>query len=128
MFSGKIFLLFSFLGVFSLHNFLKFLLLAIPVLSIGIMMSIQDRNSIEDDHFSGIVRSIEWKSRNHEMPLIFIRNDKGRDFKFHHYRIALKPDQLKVGDHIAKEKGSLMCLINDKEFKCVYDRRDFSLP
>lgn len=100
-------------------NFLKFILLAILVLGIGVFMSMRDHDEAERLAFKGQVTFIEWKSRNHEMPLIEIARSNGTTFRFHHYRIILDSTQLKVGDTITKVGGSKMCEINEKSVPCI---------
>ena len=100
-------------------NFLKFIALAIPVLGIGVFMSIRDHGEAEKLAFSGWVSFIEWESRNHEMPLIEISRSNGTKVKFSHYRIILDSTQLKVGDSIAKVSGSKICEINEKSVPCI---------
>jgi len=67
----------------------------------------------------GIVSSINWKSRNHGMPIIEIRDKNGTTTKFSSNRITLIPEQLKVGDSFNKQSDSSSCEINDKLVRCV---------
>lgn len=100
-------------------NFLKFILLAIPVLGIGVFMSIRDYGEVERMAFSGWVSFIEWESRNHGMPLIEISRSNGTKVKFSSTRIILNATDLKVGDSIAKVSGSNTCEINEKPVLCI---------
>jgi hypothetical protein len=100
-------------------NYLKFIALAIPVLGVGVFMSIRDHDEAEAQAFSGQVSFIEWKSSNHGMPLIEISRSNGTKTKFHHYRIILDSSQLKVGDSIAKISGSKVCEINQISVPCI---------
>lgn len=98
---------------------LKFISLVIPVLGIGVFMSIRDYVEAERQAFSGQVSFIEWESRNHGMPLIEISRSNGSKVKFHHERIILDSSQLKVGDLIAKVSGSKVCKINEGSVPCI---------
>lgn len=100
-------------------KFLKFIALAIPVLGFGVFMSMRDHDAAERLAFSGEVSFIEWKSRNHGMPLIEVVRSNGTKVKFHHHRIILDSTQLKVGDEIAKTAGSKLCEINEKSVLCI---------
>jgi hypothetical protein len=102
-----------------MSNFLKFLLLTIPVFAIGIFSSIKNDESIADLRLKGVVVYIDWESKNHGMPLIEIQSITGKVKKFHHYRINLSKSELKVGDDFEKLKGSRFCLINNKEIECI---------
>ncbi|MEP0175775.1 MAG: hypothetical protein ABJD02_04275 [Paraglaciecola sp.] len=102
-----------------MSKLLKFVLLAIPVFAIGVYSSIKHDESIVDTHFKGVVIQIDWKSKNHGMPLIQVRATTGKVKKFHHYRINLSKSDLKVGDSFEKLKSSRFCLINNKEVECV---------
>ncbi|MGY8870418.1 MAG: hypothetical protein ACKVJE_08270 [Pseudomonadales bacterium] len=82
-------------------------------------MSIKDHNEAERQGFSGWVSFIEWKSRNHGMPLIEVSRSNGTKIKFHHHRIILDSTQLKVGDLIAKVSGSKVCEINKSSVSCI---------
>ena len=100
-------------------KFLKFIALAIPVLGVGVFMSVRDHDDAERQAFSGQVSFIEWKSSNHGMPLIEISRSNGTKIKFHHYRIILDSSQLKVGDSISKVSGSKLCEINQNPVRCI---------
>ena len=100
-------------------NFVKFIALAIPVLGIGVFMSIRDHGEPERISFSGRVSFIEWESRNHGIPLIEISRSNGTKLKFSSSRITLDSTQLKVGDLIAKVSGSKVCEINEKSVPCI---------
>jgi hypothetical protein len=102
-----------------MSKFSKFLLLAIPVFSLGIYSSLKHDESIVDSQFKGVVVSIDWESSNHNLPLIQIRAITGKVKKFHHYRINLTENTLKVGDDFEKAKGSRFCLINNVEIECI---------
>ncbi len=100
-------------------SFLKFLALAIPVLGVGVFMSIRDHDEVERMAFSGRVSFIEWESHNHNMPLIEISRKNGTKIKFSSSRIILDSNQLKVGDLITKVSGSTTCDINEKSVPCI---------
>ena len=102
-----------------MSNFLKFIALAIPVLCVGVFMSVRDHDEAEQQAFSGLVSFIEWKSSNHGMPLIEISRSNGTKIKFHHYHIILDSSQLKVGDSISKVSGSKSCDINQNPVPCI---------
>ena len=102
-----------------MSKFMKSIALAIPVLGVGIFMSVRDHSAVERLGFSGRVTFIEWKSRNHGMPLIEIGRDNATKTKFHDRRIILSSSQLKVGDLIIKEGGSKVCEINKKPVPCI---------
>lgn len=102
-----------------MSKFIKFTVLAIPVLGIGVFMSIQDHDEAEQLAFSGRVSFIEWESRNHGMPLIEVSRSNGTKVKFSHYRIILDSTQLKLGDSITKASGSKVCEINKKAVPCI---------
>ena len=53
-----------------MSNFVKFIALVIPALSVGVFMSIRDYEEPERMAFNGLVLSIDWESRNHGI-LIF---------------------------------------------------------
>ena len=100
-------------------DFLKFAALAIPVFGIGVFESIRNDKSAERQGFSGFVTYIEWKSRNHGMPLIEISRANGTKTKFHHHLIILDSSQLNVGDSFSKEGGSKICKINNEPVQCL---------
>jgi len=95
------------------------MLLAIPVLGLGIFESIRDYSEVERQAFSGQVSYIDWESKNHQMPLVEITQSNGSKVKFHHTRIVLDSSHLKVGDSITKESGSLECKVNDRIVRCI---------
>lgn len=100
-------------------KFFKFLLLAVPFLAFAVFVGVREHGAVERKAFSGRVTFIEWKSRNHGMPLIEIVHSNGIEFRFHHHRIALDATQLKVGDTISKVEGSKMCDINQTPILCI---------
>jgi len=102
-----------------MFKLLKFLTLFIPVICIGIFLSLKDRDSVFEFHAEGTVITAKWNTSNHQMSLFEIRPDKGRVIKLHHSRVTLTPEQIKVGDYFKKEKGSTSCFINEVEIECV---------
>ena len=100
-------------------KFLKFLLLAIPVLSFGVYLSIQERNSVLDFMAEGTVVTAKWNTKNHQMSLFEIKPLKGTIKTLHHSRVTLTPEQIKVGDHFSKQAGSTSCFINKVKVECI---------
>ena len=100
-------------------DFLKFIALAIPFLGLGLFASMRNDESAERQGFSGFVTYIEWKSRNHGMPLIEISRANGTKTKFHHHRIILDSSQLNLGDSFSKEGDSKICKINNEPIQCL---------
>lgn len=100
-------------------NFIKFIVLAIPFLSIGVFISVRDHGEPEHMAFEGLVSFIDWESRNHGMPLIEVTRKNGTKVKFSSTRIILNSSNLKVGDTLAKVSGSLSCTINGNLVQCI---------
>jgi hypothetical protein len=76
------------------------------------------RNKSYNFSANGIVHSIEWKSKNHALPLIVIKIENGYK-RFSSTGIILTQDTVKVGDQFQKESKSIFCLINKLKIKCV---------
>ena len=95
------------------------LILFAILVSIGGFNAYYDHKQPERQSFDGWVSHIEWESANHNMPLIEIKRENGVTRKFHHYRISLNSDQLKVGDTFIKEPGAVHCSINGESVLCV---------
>lgn len=102
-----------------MSNFLKFVLTAVPVLSIGILYSVWDYDSPVRFSAKGRVVEIEWESRNHLEPRIEIRLESGKLKRFSSSRIILDTSSIEVGDSFEKVNDSKICLINSEEFACV---------
>ncbi len=102
-----------------MSKFLKFALLAIPVLSIGVYSSYQNHLSVISFEADGVVSYVAWDTKNHGMPLFEIKPEKGTVKKFHHQRIILHKDQIKIGDNFKKLAGSTNCLINNIQVPCI---------
>ncbi|KZZ50430.1 hypothetical protein A3759_17025 [Thalassolituus sp. HI0120] len=100
-------------------KFFKFVLLAIPILGLGLLNSIWDRNSPVRLSAKGSVALIEWESRNHGVPRIEIKLKNGKLKRFSSSRIILNPSLIKLGDSFEKVTDSKVCLINNKEVECV---------
>ena len=100
-------------------NFIKFIALAVPVLGVGVFMSIRDYGEPERMAFDGLVSFIEWESRNHGIPLIEVTRSNGSKVKFSNTRIILNSSNLKVGDSLGKASGSLSCTINGNLVPCI---------
>jgi hypothetical protein len=96
-----------------------FIALAIPILGFGVAMSYLDHKKPLTQSFNGLVTYIEWRSKNHGMPLIEIKQENGTVKRFHTPRIILKDSQLKVGDRLVKESGSKYCQINSEKVLCL---------
>ena len=65
---------------------LKFLTLSIPVICIGIFLSLKDRDSVFEFHAEGTLVTAKWNTSNHQVSLFEIRPDKGSVKKLHHSR------------------------------------------
>ena len=102
-----------------MNNFAKFILLAIPALSIGVYNSHLNYQEPVNKYLDAWVYSIDWESRNHGMPLIMLKRSNNTAQKFHHERIILTSNDIKVGDHLVKESGSKECTINGKLVLCL---------
>lgn len=93
--------------------------MAIPILGFGVFESYLGHKEPESQSFDGWVSFVDWKSKNHGMPLIEIKRENGTVKRFHHSRIVLSSEQLNVGDRFIKESGSKYCDINGKAILCV---------
>jgi len=100
-------------------KFLKFILLAIPVLSFGVFLSFQERHSVLDFVAEGTVVTAKWNTKNHQMSLFEIKTVKGSIKTLHHSRVTLTPEQIKVGDHFSKQASSTNCFINEMKVECI---------
>lgn len=97
---------------------LKFLFLFIAIAPIALFLMYQNYNDALDFRVDGKVVSIEWKSKNHQMPLfIILESNTTRTFQSH--RIMLTPEQIMVGDYIKKEAGSHYCFVNGNKILCI---------
>lgn len=70
-------------------------------------------------HADGTVSSIEWKSRNHGMPVIGIRIENGTIKTFTSNRITLTSEKISIGDSFRKVSDSKYCDINENSVLCV---------
>lgn len=102
-----------------MSKFLRFLLLAVPVLSLGAYMAYIDSKTAISFGAEGTVVTAKWNTRNHQMSLFEIKPDKGSIKKLHHHKVTLQPEQIKVGDKFKKSPGSKSCFINEVEITCV---------
>ena len=100
-------------------SIVKFLLLAIPVLGVGMFFGYQDHLNPERFVVEGKVISINWQSRNHGMPVIEIKPKVGATKIFSSNRITLRPELLAIGDSFSKSKNSKFCNINGVGVQCV---------
>ena len=102
--------------------FLKIALMAVVLAPLAILDFQCSRSSIQDLGFEGVVLDIDWKSKNHGLPLIEILDLKrNKKIVFSNYLITLKNGDLSVGDRIIKKKGSKECFINDVAIICIKD-------
>ena len=101
-------------------RFFKFFLLALLLLPIAFIVFKCESNSTKNMKFDGEVVFIDWKSRNHNLPLIKIMDSSSKkEITFSHYTIVLKEGDLLVGDQISKSKGSRECVVNEVAKKCI---------
>jgi hypothetical protein len=98
---------------------LKFILLAIPILGLGVLHSIWRYNNPVRFSAKGSVALIEWESRNHGEPRIEIKLKNGKLKRFSSSRIVLNASSIKLGDSFEKVTDSKKCLINKEELECV---------
>ncbi len=96
---------------------IRFLLVATIV--IGTLSGCYDYRDPENQRLNAWVSSIDWKSKNHGMPLIMLKRQNGTEQRFHHSSITLTSENLKIGDLLVKESGSKMCEINGKKIRCL---------
>ncbi len=75
--------------------------------------------------FEGVVTHIEWKTKNHALPLFKIEDANGSLYSLNNGELNLKKSQLHVGDAIIKGSGSRYCYINKVEFECVDEFIEF---
>ena len=100
----------------------KFIIVTIGLLVllvVGGTSSYFDYQEPINQSFDGQVTHIDWKSRNHGMPLILLKRENGLEQKLHSSRIALTSAELKVGDMLLKKSGSNECVINGKSVTCI---------
>jgi hypothetical protein len=102
-----------------MSEFRKFLIIAIPFLSLAALVSYCTRETALDFHAEGVVVTAKWNTRNHQLSLFEIKTHTGKVKKLHQANVVLKPEQIKVGDIFKKDKGSPSCLINQVETLCV---------
>ncbi len=100
-------------------KFIAFFLMVVVVLGIGGLSSYFDYKEPESRSLDSWVSFIDWKSKNHGMPLILLTRQNGTKQKFHHYRIILTAEDLKVGDHLVKARDSKICEINGEPILCL---------
>jgi len=94
------------------------ILVIITLIVIAYFSNKSMRNESYNFSANGVVHSIDWKSKNHALPLIVIKiNNKYK--RFSSTGIILTKDTVKVGDQFQKEKASRFCLINEQKTKCV---------
>lgn len=98
---------------------IAFFLMAIAVFGIGGLSSYLDYIEPEKRSLNAWVAFIDWESKNHGMPLILLTRKNGTKQKFHHTRIILAAENLKVGDHLVKAKDSKICEINGEPILCL---------
>lgn len=96
-----------------------FVIMAIVVIVLGVTNSRYDYQGPVRQKLNGSVSFIDWQSKNHGMPLILLKSRSGIEQKFHHQRIALTKENLKVGDLLLKESNSKTCKINGMDIQCI---------
>jgi hypothetical protein len=69
--------------------------------------------------FEGFVEYIEWKTKNHALPLFIVKKQNGVTYRFNNGELNLSHGELKVGDKISKTLGSRYCIINSIKTECV---------
>lgn len=102
-----------------LMKFIAFFLMVAAVLGIGGLNSYFDYKEPESRSLDSWVTFIDWKSKNHGMPLILLTRKNGTKEKFHHTRIILAAEDLKIGDHLVKARNSKICEINGEPILCL---------
>jgi len=102
-----------------MNRFFKFLSVVIPFSVIGLSASYWAHKSPERLQFDGVVTAIDWKTRNHGMPLIEISASNKTKVKFNSNRIILDSSQLKIGDSISKTSDSIYCQVNGAKVQCL---------
>jgi hypothetical protein len=100
-------------------EFRKFLIIAIPFLSLAALVSYCTRESALDFYAEGTVVTAKWNTKNHQMSLFEIKTHTGKVKRLLQTNVVLKREQIKVGDMFKKVKGSPTCLINQVETLCV---------
>jgi hypothetical protein len=102
-----------------MSKFSKFMILAIPVLSIGVYFGYRDHMKPVNFSAEGVVSKISWKTENHGMPLIEITDTKNDTKRFTSNRIMLMPNHIGIGDSFQKNSGAKFCQINEVKLQCV---------
>lgn len=69
----------------------------------------------------GVVTHIEWKTKNHALPLFRIKGSDKSEIKLNDGELILTKGQLVVGDTISKKSGSRYCQINTEQVECVQE-------
>lgn len=101
-------------------RFLKLVMLPIVLLPVAIFFAKRDVDSALNLGFDGEVIAINWKSRNHGLPLIEVRDfSNSKVIVFSHYKITLREGDLNIGDKISKVKGEKQCHVNGIPLKCI---------
>lgn len=100
-------------------KFIAALLMVIALFVLGGLSSYFDYKEPEGKILNSWVSFIDWKSKNHGMPLILLTRKNGTKQKFHHTRIILTAKDLKVGDHLVKARDSKICEINGEPILCL---------
>lgn len=87
------------------------------VVSVGLTATFFDARYAKNLEFEGEIVSIVWRTSNHGLPEIIIKEKNNNDKKLSHFTISLKPKDINVGDYIVKKKGSMYSSINGKSVK-----------
>ena len=86
----------------------------------GLLVINYDSGSVTNLSFEGKVTAIDWKSKNHSLPMITIQeSESNQTLVLSHYTISLEEGDLDIGDTISKAKGSSECSINGIVTRCV---------
>ena len=99
-------------------NILKFFLLIVLLSPLVFYFFKRNYELIETFEVNGKVVKINWKSRNHGMPIISIKqDDQIKHFKSN--RITLDVGDVAVGDSFIKLADSKECKINNELIRCI---------
>jgi len=79
----------------------------------------------ENLEIDGVVEHIEWKTKNHALPLFRITKHDGSTRQLNDGELNLNQGEIKVGDSIVKKSGSRNCLINSIKTECVNEFTGF---
>jgi len=80
---------------------------------IMMVISIKESTRVKEFEANGKIIDINWRSKNHGEPIIYIRQQNNKIKEFKGNQITLTPQNTKIGDDFVKTKNSKYCLIND---------------